>query len=181
MKKTAHFLLALLTTIIIMMVVRAVGVTLWTIEGDGLSPALSTGDRVLVNRWSYGLRVGGAQSIFNYGRIGKQPVKKGDLVAFENPIDSTNRQIFICRCRALPGDTLTIDGQATVVPCLDNCAEADYYWLETVNPDNPIDSRTLGFIAEEHIIGRVVMVVYNHTPSSPLWNGWRSDRFLLPI
>jgi len=177
MKKTAHFLLALLTTFIIMMVVRAVGVTLFTIEGDGLSPALSAGDRVLVNRWSYGLRVGGGDSWpFGYGRLWRDEIKRGDILAFENPTDVGS--IVVCRCKGVPGDTLDVMGETLVVPGIRDCADADYYWLESVNEENPVDSRLLGFISEEYIIGRVVMVAYSHDPSEPLWRGWRSDRLL---
>ena len=164
-----------------MMVVRAVGVTLFNIEGNALEPMLIQGDRVLVNRWSYGLRVGTFGELFHYGRIGKQPVAKGDLVAFENPQDSTHSQVLICRCAALPGDTICVDGTMTEVPSLKNCAEADYYWMESIHPDNTVDSRSLGFIAEELIIGRAAFVVYSHNPSRPLWEGWRTDRILLPL
>jgi len=181
MKKTVRFLLVLIAAFLLMLVFRSVGVTLYTIEGDGLSPSLIAGDHVLVNRWSYGLRIGGSKSLFNYGRICKQPIAKGDLVAFENPLDSTHHEVFICRCVALPGDSLMVDNVKTVVPCLDNCASADFYWLESITPYSRIDSRSLGFIAEEYIIGRAFLIVYSRDPSAPLWKGWRSDRLLLPI
>ena len=164
-----------------MMVVRAVGVTLFNVEGNALEPVLVQGDRVLVNRWSYGLRVGSFDGLFSYGRIGKHPVAKGDLVAFENPLDSTRHQVLICRCAALPGDTVSVNGVVTIVPSLKNCADGDFYWMESIHPDNPADSRSLGFIAEELIIGRAVMVVYSHEPSASLWSGWRADRMLLPL
>jgi hypothetical protein len=48
-----------------------------------------------------------------------------------------------------------------LVPGLVNCAKTDYYWLEAINQKNPVDSRHLGFIAENQIIGRVVTVLYN--------------------
>ena len=181
MKRFVRFLLAFLTAFLLMMVVRAVGVTLFNIEGDALEPVFVRGDRVLVNRWSYGLRVGTFGGLFHYGRIGKQPVAKGDLVVFENPQDSTRSQMLICRCAALPGDTISVDGTTTVVPSLANCAEGDFYWMESIHPNNPADSRSLGFIPEELIIGRATFVVYSHDPSRPLWDGWRTDRLLLPL
>ena len=180
MKKTLRFLLALVVAFAVMLMVRAVGLTIYTIDGPGLEPVFEAGDRVLVNRWSYGLRIGGSSGIFDYGRIGRQPVRRGDLVAFETPADSTGNHILLCRCVGLPGDSITVDGHPVIVPSIANCASADYYWMESVNPDNAADSRSLGFIAEELIIGRAVAVVYNHHPERPLWNGWRSDRFLLP-
>ena len=181
MKSIVRFLLAFLTAFLLMMVVRAVGVTLFNIEGNALEPMLMQGDRVLVNRWSYGLRVNTFGGLFNYGRIGKQPVAKGDLVAFENPLDATYHEVLICRCVALPGDSVNVNGIMTVVPSLEDCAETDFYWMESINPDNTIDSRSLGFIPEKLIIGRVVLVVYSREPSAPLWDGWRTDRLLLPL
>lgn len=181
MKNTVRFLLALLMAFLLMMVVRAVGVTLFNVEGNALEPMLVKGDHILVNRWSYGLRIGAFEGLFNYGRIGKQPIAKGDLVAFENPLDSTRHQILICRCAALPGDSIRVNGVMTIVPSIKNCDEADFYWMESINPDNALDSRSLGFIAENLIIGRAVLVVYNHEPSAPLWSGWHTDRMLLPL
>ena len=173
MKKTLRFLLAFLIAFAIMMVVRMIGVTIYTISDTGLEPVFQAGDRVMVNRWSYGLRVGGKDCFFGYGRIARQSVEKGDLVAFENP--QNNDQILIYRCKGLPGDTIVHEGNTFVVPSLSDCADADYYWLET------LDSHQLGFIAEEYLIGRAFMVVYSRDPLEPLWKGWRSNRILLPL
>ena len=172
MRNVLRFLLAFLTAFVLMMVVRTIGITIYTIDGSGLEPLFQAGDRVMVNRWSYGLRVGGKDGLFDYGRIIRQAVGKGDMVAFENP--RSPDQVLICRCTALPGDTVISNGQTVVVPSLKNCADRDYYWMES-------DSLTLGFIAEEYIIGRVFMVVYSHDPEARPWTGWRPDRILLPI
>ena len=179
MKKTVRFLLAFLIAFVLMLVVRAVGFTIYTTNGTGLEPMFQAGDRIIVNRWSYGLRVGGKNSFFNYGRIARQSVEKGDFVAFENPQNSD--QILICRCTGLPGDTVIHEGQKIIVPSLKDCADADYYWLEAVNTYNHADSHVLGFIAEEFLIGRAFMIVYSRDPSAPLWKGWRTNRLLLPL
>ena len=173
MRKTLRFLLAFLIAFAMMMVVRAIGVTLYTISDTGLEPVFQAGDRVMVNRWSYGLRVGGKDSFFGYGRIARQSVEKGDLVAFENP--QNNDEIFIYRCKGLPGDTIVHEGKTLVVPSLKDCADADYYWLET------LDTHQLGFIAEEYLVGRAFMVVYSRNPLGSFWKGWRSNRILLSL
>lgn len=173
MKNTLRFLLAFLIAFAMMMVVRAIGVTIYTISGTGSKPVFQAGDRVMVNRWSYGLRVGGKDSFFGYGRIARQSVEKGDLVAFENP--QNNDQVLIYRCKGLPGDTVAYEGKTLVVPSLKDCADADYYWLES------LDSQQLCFIAEEYLIGRAFMVVYSRNPLEPLWSGWRSNRIFLPL
>ncbi len=174
MRKTLRFLISLAVALALMLLFRAVGMTIYTIGGDGLKPTFIAGDRVLVNRWSYGLRVGGgASDFFSYGRLWRQPVAKGDIVAFEDPSDGN---IVICKCKGLPGDTLEVDGETIVVPGLKDCADADYYWMEAISEGNDTDSRLLGFISEEYIIGRVMMVAYSHDPNSRLWEGWRYYR-----
>ena len=94
----------------------------------------------------------------------RQPVERGDIVAFNLPGDSIEG-LMIARCTAVPGDTIqTINGLMTV-PGLKTCANADYYWLEAINKQNPIDSRHFGFIPEHSIIGRVITVLYNRNNS----------------
>ena len=159
-----------------MLAVRAVGLTVFTIEGNGLEPVLKTGDRVLVNRWSYGLRVGaGEGGVFGYGRLWRQPVGRGELVAFEHP---QTGEVMVCRCEGLPGDTINMDGRKLTIPSLKGCADADYYWMEAVGSANPLDSHQIGFVSEERIIGRVFMVAYNHAPHTPFW---QLSRLFMPL
>ena len=179
MQKTARFLLTLAVALVLMLCFRALAFTVCTVEGQGFAPQLHRGDRVLVNRWSYGLRVGGDGGLFSYGRIGRQTPEKGDIVAFENPKNTD--EVLLCRCKGLPGDTIVHDGQLMMVPGLKTCADADHYWLEAIGTAPTLDSRTLGFIAEEFIIGRATMVLYNHDPLQSLLNGWNGKRTLLPL
>ena len=176
MRKTARFLLALAVALVLMLCFRALVLTIYTVEGQGLSPLLAEGDRVLVNRWSYGLRVG---SPLGYSRIMPKPVRRGDVVAFENPRNTS--QVLFCRCKAVPGDTIGHNGETLIVPGRNTCAKDDYYWMEAIGPGNTLDSRTLGFISERFVIGRAIRVVYSRDPAQPLWQGWRGTRFLLPI
>ena len=179
MRKTAKFLLALAVALVLMICFRAVAFTVYTIDGEGLSPLLCKGDRVLVNRWSYGLRVGGDGGLFGYGRIGRQAIRHGDLVAFENP-KNTN-EVLICRCKAVPGDTVMHKGQQLIVPGVMTCAKTDHYWMEAIGQENMMDSRVLGFIPEPFIIGRVTTVIYSRNPEEPFWKGWRHDRMFQPL
>ena len=131
---------------------------------------------MVVNRWSYGLRTGEKGSLFDYGRLCRQEVKKGDFIAFEDSLG----QVLICQCTAVPGDTVYIKKAPCVVPGLLTCDDQDYYWVRSVSKNNPIDSRQLGFIPEERIIGRACLVLFNRNPEAPFWKGYRSDRLLLP-
>ncbi len=175
--------LALLAAGLLMLAIRAFAFTIYRVEGEGLEPEFVNGDRILVNRWSYGLRTGirtdkggHANGLFGYGRILRQPVRRGDIVAYENPSDSTRGSVFIGRVKGLPGDT--IDGRR--LPSVSHCDLADFYWMETLNERNALDSRQLGPVSERLIIGRVVMVVFSHDPDDPFWKGYYSDRLFLP-
>ena len=112
-----------------------------------------------MNRCSYGLRIEG-NGLLPYSRLLRQPVKRGDIVAFTLPRD-TAAGVFIARCKAVPGDTIPTHKGVLIVPGLKNCAKADYYWLEALNQQNPVDSRHLGLIPESSIIGEVITVLYN--------------------
>ena len=173
------YVIAFASAFALMLAIRTLAFSIHGVEGNGLAPLYQNGDRLLINRCSYGLRIEG-HGLLPYSRLMRSPVQRGDIVAFTVPCDSV-AGIFIARCKAVPGDTISTQEGPLLVPGLKTCAKTDYYWLESINPDNPIDSRSLGFIAEEYIIGRAVLIMYSRNPSAPLWNGWRSDRLLLPI
>jgi len=182
---TSHiirFLLALAVSLVLMLFVRATCFTIYTVDGTALEPTLLEGDRLMVSRWSYGLRTGGQGSLFAYGRLCRLRVSKGDIVAFDDPRPATEGGtggVLIGRCTAGPGDTVSRDdGQSLVVPSEADCAECDYYWIESLNPDSmTVDSRLLGPISEELIIGRAFTVIYSRTPGHSLFGGWRKGRF----
>ena len=178
MRGTLKFLLVLVAAFLVMLAFRALALTICTIEGDGLAPQFIAGDHVLVNRWSYGLRTGKKGGLFDYGRVCRQSVNKGDLIAFEDSLG----QMLICRCTALPGDTVyNTKGQPLcVVPGLVNCSDQDYYWVEPIGKNNQLSSLQLGFIPEERIVGRACLILYSRDPSAPFWSGYRSNRLLLP-
>ena len=180
MRGWLKFIAACAVALVLTMGFRAVALTVYTVEGQALLPVLEQGDRVLVNRWSYGLRIGGEGALFSYSRLLRRPVSRGDLVVFDDPRDGADG-VLICRCTALPGDTVSHGGKRLVAPSRAQCADADYYWLEALSTDNPLDSRTLGFVSEQAIIGRAVLVLYNHHPDSSIVKGWNAHRILLPL
>lgn len=163
MRSTLKFICALAVAFTTMLLFRALVFTIYTVPGSQLEPQFKTGDRVLVNRWAYGLRTGGG-GLFPYGRLWCQPVNKGDWVAFD---DSLGNVLVGC-CMALPGDTIRWNERTVIVPAKADCARHDYYFMGV-----------LGLVREEQIIGRVSCVVYNHTPGFAFWHGYDGRRFLL--
>lgn len=102
-----------------MIAFRALVVSVYTIPRGGVKPLLVGGDRVVVNRWSYGLRAGGS-TCFSYARWMGRRVGIGDLVAFNYPLDTLNaiahRPLMAAFCKAAPGDTVHTMGRKVVCP-----------------------------------------------------------------
>lgn len=178
MRQWLKFLMAFAIAAVILLLFRALVTTMYVVGGTALQPEFHEGDRVMVNRWSYGLRTGSDNGLFRYGRLLKSEVKRGDIIAVDN-ISDTIPGIFIFRCKHLPGDTVTYKGRQFIVPGLYSCDKEDYYWLESVNQRDSVDSRMFGFVGESHIIGRVCMVLYNHNDSLPFYKGYDKDRLFL--
>lgn len=157
---------------------RSLFFAIYTVDGNRLEPTFVAGDRVLVNRWSYGLRSGTFHGLFGYGRLLTDSVRRGDLVAIDNPLDRGGG-VYVCRCSALPGDTVSTPSGPTIVPGRRaTCAEVDHYWMQSVNAADTADSRLFGAVAEYNVIGRVVLVVYSHDDSKPFYTGFRRERTL---
>ncbi len=159
MKTGLKYVIALASAFALMLAFRTLVLSIHGVTGNGLAPMFKHGDRLMVNRCSYGMRIEGNR-LLPYSRLMRQPVKRGDIVAFIAP-DDISGGLMIARCTGIPGDTIRTNKGVMTVPGLITCAKSDYYWLEALNRDNPADSRHLGFIPESHIVGRVVTVLYN--------------------
>lgn len=108
----------LLFLLLLVFLIRLFAFTSCLIPSSGMENSLYQGERILVNKWSYGLRLP-FMSIFSYQRWGKAPVSKGDIVVFNNPAGPQKpidrRPVFISRCIGTPGDTLWIDSLFNVL------------------------------------------------------------------
>lgn len=116
MKRT---LLTLLIAVGIVLLVRVFAFTSCTIPSAGMENTLYRGDHVLVNKWSYGLRLP-FTSLFGYHRWAPDDVQRGDVVLFNNPAPARpttaidQREVYISRCVGQPGDTLMLNGERMV-------------------------------------------------------------------
>ena len=171
-------LLALLVAGVLTVAFRFLVISIYLVDGNGLEPEFQEGDRVLVNRWSYGLRTGGL-GLFQYGRLCRQTVSRGDIVAYENPLSGRHGEVLFGSVCALPGDTVRYRGRTLLIPSLAGCADADYYWIKALNDHNPVDSRQLGFVSEQFIIGRVFCVAYSLDPDQPFFSSLRRNRLFV--
>lgn len=102
------------TAIVAVLLVRALLVTSCFIPSSGMENSLYKGEGVLVNKWSYGLRLP-FPSVFGYHRWAPSRAVKGDVVLFNNPFPDNfkerleARSLFISRCIGTPGDTLLLN------------------------------------------------------------------------
>ena len=110
MKNFLIFLKALLSAVLIVLLVKAFAFTSCSIPSSGMENTLYQGEKVLVNKWSYGLRLP-----FTASHFLPEKVKKGDVVLFNNPNPADRslsiyaREVYISRCVGLPGDTLMLN------------------------------------------------------------------------
>ena len=137
------------------------------IPSESMVPTLVKDDRVLVNKLSYRLH----------------DVHRGDIVVFERPQEdvATQPEIkdLIKRVVGLPGETVETDpngrvlingrvlrepylpkGVVTLPGITKQVVPAGHYWVMGDNRGNSKDSRVIGTIPEDDIVGRAFVRVF---------------------
>lgn len=120
MKRVEKILRSILGAICIIVLLRGFVITSFLIPSSGMENSLYQGERILVNKWSYGLRLP-FMKIGGYQRWAEKEVKKNDIIVFNNPANYQTtvidqREVFIGRCVGLPGDTLLMDSLFCIIP-----------------------------------------------------------------
>jgi len=115
MKRITKTLKVLFTAIVIVWLVKTFAFTSCSIPSTGMENTLYQGEKVLVNKWSYGWRIPFTASHFLVKRA-----KIGDVVLFNNPAPADKerpvfaRALYISRCAGTPGDTLMLNRELLV-------------------------------------------------------------------
>ena len=115
MKHIPIYLKVLLTAILIVLLVKTFAFTSCTIPSTGMENSLYQGEKILVNKWSYGLRLP-----FTSAHLFSKRAERGDIVLFNNPNPADkeapifSRELFISRCVGIPGDTLMLNRELIV-------------------------------------------------------------------
>lgn len=148
------YILPLLVAALVLMLVRSCLATQCAVAKDMPECGLLAGDRVLVLRTSYGLRMP-LESVFGYRRYGFAAPEKGDVVAHT----ATDGSLMLSRIVALPGEK--ING-AQPIP-------AGHY------------QTTQGLVAHSALVGRVSAVSYSVNAEAPWYRSLRTDRFFKSI
>lgn len=107
------WILAFAGAVVVVLLLRGFAFTSCLIPSTGMENSIFQGERILVNKWSYGLRVP-FMALFSYHRWGERPVQQQDIVVFNNPAGIRQpvidrREVYISRCIGVPGDTLLVD------------------------------------------------------------------------
>ena len=105
----------LATALLIVLLVKTFAFTSCSIPSTGMENSLYQGEKVLVNKWSYGWRIP-----FTSSHLLADKARKGDIVLFNNPHPQDKetpvfaRSLFISRCVGTPGDTLMLNQELLV-------------------------------------------------------------------
>ena len=113
MKAGTKIAIGTVAAVLTVLLLRGCVATSYHIPSGGMENTLLRGERILVNKWSYGLRLP-LMSWWGYHRWADSPVGRQDIVVFNNPANLSQpvidrRETFIGRCIGLPGDTLRVD------------------------------------------------------------------------
>lgn len=166
-----------LTAVVLALLIRSFVIQPFKIPTGSMEPTLMPGDRIIVLRYAYGLRIP-----FTFKRIVKfKSPDRGDIIVFNYP-EEINRD-FIKRCIGKPGDLLEIkNGDVLVnnVPFKKEPSNKIYYYNKGdfaqvgiplkvpanaffVMGDNSAsskDSRYWGFLDDKYLIGKAVLIYW---------------------
>lgn len=182
MENGAKFITSLLIAAFIVLLFRALAFTVYSVPAPGIDNWLLQGDRVVVNRWSYGLRSGNDR-MFRYARLVPHAINRGDLVAFNPPADSVlnrlERHVCLGRVEAVPGDTIKVYNADYAIPrrLIDCPLLGEKYYL--ITSSSAAGQRWL--VAEKFIIGRAFLVLYSKESAPHFFGGFRKDRTFMLI
>lgn len=151
---------SLLAVVLTFAIVRSFALEMFSITSASMAPNLQAGDRVLVDKLTYGVG----------------DLRRGDMVAFEDV--EKQGEVAIKRVVALPGDTIAIHAGALLVNRIrqterylhPRLAGSDFFGPTIVPSDHvfvlgdnradSIDSRFTGPVPTHLIVGRVSVRVW---------------------
>ena len=157
-----NFLLAIIVVGVLLLVVRGLFFTQMSVATGTLHPTLIGGDRILVNRTAYGVRLPFMYRVPHQHIAPKSP-QKGEWCIIEVPNQSG---VFALeKITALPGESVKIQGKEETTKCL----EAGTYATEN------------HIIQHRHLIGRPICTTYSIDDKKEFGHRLRTDRFFILV
>jgi signal peptidase I len=166
-KETIDWIKALVVAGILVVVIRVFLFSPYLVDGPSMQPNFFTGERVIVNKILYDVR---------------EP-QVGEIVVFHSPFNAD----YIKRVIGLPGDTVEVRGDEVFIndnplpePYLEEAVEQataqgreynvkdfaqatvpqGHVFVMGDNRSNSHDSRDIGFVPYEQIVGRAELVIW---------------------
>ena len=135
---------AAIGVILAVVLLRGCVATSYLIPSSGMENSLYCGERILVNKWSYGLRLPFI-SVWGYHRWMGQLVEKEDIIVFNNPANLSEnvisrKETFISRCLGVPGDTLLVDSLFSAIPSEKNAPDQKFLYTYPRQKEYQLDS-----------------------------------------
>lgn len=166
---TTILLWVFISLIILFCLICMARVTLYdtfNIPSNSITPTLMTGDKVLVNKRIFGARLYSdldsltSKNPKTHRQSASRKLRHNDIVVFNTPHPYSN-EYETMRPLTFSADTLHYT------------FTKNWYFMAGDDVNNSIDSRYIGAVPEEHIVGVVSKVIFSKTE-----NGWRKNRFL---
>lgn len=157
-KKNIYIFLGkvILITLLIVFCIRTFFIEPYTVSSVQMETALVNGERVLIDKTAYGIRMpitiltipftfDKYSSVIElpYKRIFESSVKRNDITLFNNPLDTLKpldkRELLLSRCVALPGDSVHVKNGIFRINERDYVCSPDVtneYFIKTPNKKN---------------------------------------------
>lgn len=134
----------LIGAVLIVALLRGCVATSYLIPSSGMENTLYKGERIFVNKWSYGLRLP-FMKWWGYHRWGDTHARQDEIVVFNNPGNLkepviSNREVFIGRVAGTPGDTLLVDSFFTVAPSAQFAPDQKFLYAYPRDKERQLDS-----------------------------------------
>jgi signal peptidase I len=160
LKEFLTYAIVVLTAIISATLIRSFIIEPFIVPTPSMEPTLKVGDKVLINKIAYKIK----------------PVRKGDIVAFNSPIEEKD---LVKRVIALEGEEVTLTSEGEIY--VDNVKKVESYlpagsnisylnqtialgenevFVMGDNRNNSYDSRFFGPIQEESIFGKFMLIYW---------------------
>jgi signal peptidase I len=114
-KPGVAFTISIAQALAVALVLRLFVIEAYKIPSGSMIPSLLVGDRIFVNKLSYGVRL----PVVNYDLFHWGGYKRGEIIVFVNPNDDhlplLERRDFIKRIVGLPGDLVEVKDEVVIV------------------------------------------------------------------